>query len=201
MFTIRNLVSKKEFIIYTAKQVFAASARRCRHFGKTVYQSMDSLLTEAVLCEEQTNSNDYEPEDYFCMLQEFLLKDLMSVSGVVASSIYSCSGEVLLSKTMYDDSYETISSVGKRAVDIYNKAYELSQALKTGTPAFISFETANYTFIYYTIISEGYAIGSLMKKNGNCGLAKFEMLKIGKELCPHSREECAVGCNDQQPAI
>ena len=122
------------------------------------------------------------------MIKEDMFQDLMTISGVLSASLYDSSGEELLSKVKQNGEGQVeIGLIGPLAIEMYSKVKEISLRLNTGTPEFISFETTDYKFIHRCVVPGVGAVGVLLEKKSNSGLAKFEMLKICRAIAPEFR--------------
>lgn len=150
---------------------------------RQIQQGVAPLLIEAMYHEDSGKNSNLKPE-VIPMINESLFNDLMSVSGVLAASIYSASGDVLLSRINDKGDYTEIEYIGPLAVEIYRKVKEISTKMNTGTPDFMSFETQRYTFVHRCVIPGVGAIGVLLNKTGNIGLTKLEILKICRTIAP-----------------
>jgi len=112
-------------------------------------------------------------------INEKVFEGLASISGFSAGAIYYGDGELV---TQITNGEVDPSKMGGLAVELYKAAKTISGKMGIGETNFVEFHADDYSFVHTCIIPGVAALGLVIKKGGNIGLAKHEMVSLAKSL-------------------
>ena len=156
-----------------------------RHKNNIEYKEdeviQDKELYEELLGEEKLKIKTEEKMSNTAQVFSESLESLSETSGFKAAGIYNSSGDVLAHLDRGEFHFEDIGSL---AIELYLSAKSISDKMGIGECNFVETHTEEYVFIHMCVVPGKGAMGVLLGKDGNVGLARHQMRKEGKKLIP-----------------
>jgi response regulator of citrate/malate metabolism/predicted regulator of Ras-like GTPase activity (Roadblock/LC7/MglB family) len=112
-------------------------------------------------------------------ISENIFDSLSTISGFTAGAVYYGDGELVTQKSLTDIDP---GKMGGLAVELYKGATSIVDKMGLGVANFIEVHTDEYSFIHTCVLPGVAALGVIVKKDGNIGLLKHEMLAVAKSL-------------------
>jgi len=148
--------------------------------GDEINEQTASSQKSFVKFSKQKNINE-ERRHKKMALENAVLDPLKDISGFLGASVYTGSGELLISEAPEAMNIEKVAGL---AVELYKNARAIAEQIEIGVADLVEVRTETHYFLHACIVPGKGGMGLLMQRDGNVGLMRLTMRKIAESLVP-----------------